>query len=204
MGLALEFARQLARPTGRAGQLLGRAMDLANRTPTRLALDLLAPRDGEYILDAGCGTGTAMAQVLQRAECNMTGIDPSVTMVNAARRRLPKHCELHCCDIMGLPQPDRGFDAAMLLNVLYFCDAEGVMVSKLRESLRPGGRLVIYVTHRQTMENWPFATAGLHRLFDRQELVGAIHAGGFARSAIEVHEVTISGSIKGLLALARC
>ena len=38
----------------------------------------------------------------------------------------------------------------------------------------PGGRLVAYVTHRETMEHWAFARAGLHRLFDAAGLAAAL------------------------------
>ena len=36
MNLARRFAQQLARPRGLAGRLIGNAMDVANRRPTRL------------------------------------------------------------------------------------------------------------------------------------------------------------------------
>jgi hypothetical protein len=42
----------------------------------------------------------------------------------------------------------------------------------LRFVLRSGGRLVIYVTSRKTMEKWPFAGPGTHRTFDYGTSVG--------------------------------
>ncbi len=203
MNLAHRFARQLARPAGAAGRLLGGAMDIANRKPTRLAVDLLDPRPGEAVIDAGCGTGAAMAQVLRRARCRATGIDPSPTMLRAARRRLgDSGAELVQAGLEDLPFADASFDAALALNVLYFCDARGAMLGNLRRVLKPGGRLVAYVTHRETMENWPFARAGLHRLYDAGELADALHDAGFARERIAVQEVAITRKVRGLLARA--
>lgn len=206
--LARTIASQLARPTGSAGHWLGKVMDLANRRPTRLALDMLAPAPGESVLDAGCGTGAAMAEALDRAACRMVGIDPSGTMLNAAHRRLSgegyRHRrELHCASIEDMPFADASFDAALALNVLYFCDADCRMIDRLRRVLKPGGRIVAYVTHRDTMQDWPFAAQGFHRLFDARELVRASEDGGFASERIAVHEVAITRSVRGLLAVAR-
>ncbi len=203
MRLTRNFAEQLARPNGWAGRLLGSAMDIANRWPTRLAIDMLNPLDGERILDGGCGTGAAMAGLLRRAPCQVTGIDPSETMLEAARCRLGGKTVLHCAGLEDMPFPDASFDAALVLNVLYFCDQEGRMLANLRRVLKPGGRLVAYVTHRETMENWPFARLGVHRLFDEGELADALVAGGFARERISVHGTAITRSVKGLLACAQ-
>ena len=207
MSFARGFAEQLALPNGWAGRLLGKAMDLANRGPTRLAVELLDPRPGQEILDAGCGTGAALAKVLGRTDCRVTGIDPSRTMLKAAERRLGREwrdarASLHCAGLESLPFADATFDGALVLNVLYFCDQEGQMLANLKRVLKPGGRLVAYVTHRETMQNWPFARAGLHRLFDERELVDLLADGGFARGRISVHRVAVTRSVKGLLAVA--
>jgi len=203
MDLSRTLAEQLARPTGRTGRLLGGAMDLANRRPTQLAVDLLAPLDGERILDVGCGTGAAMAHVLRRADCRLTGVDRSPGMVAAARQRLGWRARLHCAGIEDLALPAGTFDAVLALNVLYFADPEGRMLASLARLLRPGGRLIAYVTHRDTMQGWRFARRGLHRLYDEAGLVDAIAAGGFAPDGISVHAAPVTRSVKGLLALAR-
>lgn len=202
MALARAFASQLARPHGMAGRLLGTAMDVANRRPTRLAIDLLAPKAGEEVLDAGCGTGAAMAEVACRTACALTGVDLSETMLHTARRKLGGRARCVHSRLESLPFADASFDAILALNVLYFCDAEASMLSSFRRVLKPGGRLVAYVTARQTMESWPFAQEGIHRLYDRIELTDLFLRAGFARTDLEVQEVRITGSVKGLLARA--
>jgi ubiquinone/menaquinone biosynthesis C-methylase UbiE len=202
MGITRGLAEQLARPNGLAGRLLGGVMDVANRRPTRLAIDLLAPRVGEAILDAGCGTGAAMVQLLRRAPCQVTGVDPSDTMLEAARKKISGRGELYRAGLDMLPFPDAAFDAVLLLNVLYFCDAEGHMIANVRRVLKPGGRLVGYVTHRETMEKWPFAREGMHRLFNEAELAATLVAGGFATNQVCVHAASVTRSVKGLLAYA--
>lgn len=177
-------------------------MDLANRAPTRIAVELLDPRADERILDVGCGTGAAAAAVLARAPCDVVGIDRSRIMVLAARRRLGARAELHRYAIEDLPRNLSGFDGALALNVLYFADLRGQMVSRIREALRPGGRLVAYVTDRRSMERWAFAREGIHRLFDETDLAAALECGGFAPAAISVQSVVIARSVTGLFAIA--
>ncbi|CDO36584.1 class I SAM-dependent methyltransferase [Novosphingobium sp. KN65.2] len=202
MMLAHRLARQLAHPKGLPGRLLGNAMDVVNRKPTRLAVDLLAPCPGEAVIDAGCGTGAAMAELLARADCRITGADASATMLDAARQRLGPRASYLEAKLEDIALPDAAFDAVLALNVLYFESKDHAMLRRMRGLLKTGGRLVAYVTDRQSMENWSFAREGFHRLFDKETLWAALADAGFAQARIEVHEVAITRSVTGLLARA--
>lgn len=200
--MAAAFAGQLARPRGIAGRLLGRAMDLANRRPTRLAIDLLAPRAGERVIDIGCGTGAALAAVRRRADVDAAGIDPSPVMAAMAATRLGEGADIRCAELAAMPFPPTSFDAALLLNMLYFCDPDGRDLAPLHRILRPGGRAVAYVTHRDTMRDWSFTRVGLHRLYDEAALERIFMGAGFAHNRITITRVAITPSITGLLARA--
>lgn len=202
MGLVSRFASQLALPRGRAGKWLGHAMDLANARVTSRAVDLLGPQDGELILDAGCGTGAALAEVFRRAPCSVVGVDRSDAMIAAACRRLGHEAALQVGTVEGLESEAGQIDGVLLLNVLYFCGADAGMVRAVHRRLKPGGRLVAYVTHRATMERWAFARAGFHRLFDQDELAELLVEGGFAPSRITVHEEPVAQFARGLFAVA--
>ena len=202
MNIAARLARQLAHPTGRTGRLLGRAMDVANRRPLRLAVDRLAIRPGEDVLDAGCGTGAGLAELSLARPGSLTGVDRSTAMLKAARRPLCAPLRLVEGDLRALPLEDGTFDAVLALNVLYFEDRQASMLRELHRVMRPGARLVAYVTHRDTMAGWRFANAGLHRLYDAGDLHAALADGGFAQTGIEVQEVAVTRSVRGLLACA--
>jgi ubiquinone/menaquinone biosynthesis C-methylase UbiE len=177
-------------------------MDFANRKPTGLAVGLLAPRAGERILDVGCGTGAALGAVLRRVAADATGIDPSETMARMAHARLRGRAAVYRSGIETMPFKPATFDAALLLNVLYFCDEEGAQLARVRQVLKPGGRIVAYVTHRDTMKGWAFTRAGRHRLYDEVSLAHMFEAAGFERDAVAVVSRQITRSIMGLLAIA--
>lgn len=202
MTFARRLAQQLARPSGMAGRLLGNAMDVVNRRPLSLSVDMLAPAPGEAILDAGCGTGAAMAAMLARAPCHVTGADASETMLASARRRLGSKAAYAQASLEDLPFDDASFDAVLALNVLYFNDVENGMLRSLHRVLRPGGRLVVYVTDRDSMAGWSFAREGLHRLYDADALHSVLVMSGFACERSKVHEVAITRSVRGLFACA--
>lgn len=207
MGFAGTLARQLAAPSGVAGALCGAAMDLANRVPLQMAVDLLAPVDGKTLLDAGCGTGAASEAMRRRADCQIIAVDQSVTMVRRARSRLAKACKrgtvvVHQAKLEELPCMPASIDAALALNILYFCCPDGAMIRAIRQALRPGGRLVAYVTDRDTMQRWSFTREGLHRLYDGDELRAALIDGGFDPTRVTVEAKSIAPGINGLFALA--
>lgn len=202
MALAGVFAGQLASPHGTAGRLVGYAMDRANRKPTRMALDLLAPQDGENILDVGCGTGQALADLGKRAHVQLTGIDPSPLMANVAADRLGTTAHVQCAALETMVFADASFDAALLLNMLYFCKPQENALARLHRALKPGGRAVAYVTHRASMQGWSFTQAGLHRLYDEQEVFALFAEAGFAPSSISVQVQAVTHGVTGLLVLA--
>ena len=202
MDLARRFAGQLADPHGRAGVWIGRAMDFANGSVTRRAVDLLDPQPGERILDAGCGTGAALAEVRRRERCRLVGIDRSEAMIAGAHHRLGAGAELRVGSIQQQAGKLPPVDGALLLNVLYFCAPNASMVRAVHDQLRPGGRLVAYVTHRATMERWSFVQEGYHRLFDEPGLAKVLADGGFAPSQISVHEEPVNRLARGLFAVA--
>lgn len=206
MSVAHAIGSQLAHPHGWAGRLLGPAMTFANRRPTRLAVAALGARPGQAMLDIGCGTGEAVA-LLANTGADVTGIDRSTAMLDQAARRNRRamaagRVTLRRADFTDLPFAAATFDGILAANVAYFWADPPAMTGELRRLLRPGGRLVVYVTDAETMRRWPFAGPETHRHWTADTLSDALHEGGFASRQIDVRSVALPFDTQGLIAIA--
>lgn len=198
--------RQLAYPRGVAGWLLGHIMVPLNRSPNRKAVAALAPRAGEAILEVGFGPGQALGDILAVAPgCRLHGIDRSTEMVDLARwrnRRAGGALDLRVGDLSDLPWPDASFDKVLAVNVAYFFDEEGLAARELHRVLRPGGRLVLYVTDRDTMSRWRLAGPETHRLYGRTDIETMLVGAGFEPRNIKLTAVSLPLGMQGWMATA--
>ena len=102
-------------------------------------VELLSPRPGERVLDAGCGTGQLTALIAESG-ADVVGIDRSPEMVVAAARNYPE-LRFEVADVRGLPY--RGeFDAVFSNAVLHWVLPPEPAVDSIRRALVPGGRFV--------------------------------------------------------------
>jgi ubiquinone/menaquinone biosynthesis C-methylase UbiE len=207
--LAHALGRQLAHPSGLGGWLVGHAMRLANRRPTRLAVDALEIAPGDCVLDLGCGPGDAVSWIAATTKAReVHGIDASQMMIRQAEarnvRRLRKgRVAFRCGDFRALPYANAQFDRLLASNVLYFWHDAPAIFAEARRVLRPGGRIAVYVTEAEAMRRWPFATTGTHRLFDRAGLIHTFTESGFPVEQVHVVRAEITRRIHGLIATAQ-
>ncbi len=100
-------------------------------------IELLEPREGERVLDLGCGDGALTAKLVT-AGCRVTGVDSSPSMVAAARAR---GLDARWGDARRLDFSNE-FDAVFTNAALHWVkDAFGAAQS-VRRALRPDGRFV--------------------------------------------------------------
>ncbi len=109
--------------------------------------DTIAPLKGRNVLDVGCGNGYYALQMADAGASSVIGIDPTILFVmqflaiNQYAQRdnifvLPARME-------ELPLPARKFDTAFSMGVLYHRRSPIDHLSELRQTLRPGGQLVL-------------------------------------------------------------
>ncbi|WP_435875383.1 class I SAM-dependent methyltransferase [Nonomuraea dietziae] len=123
--------------------------NLINGYYTRPAiLDLAGDVAGRRILDVGCGAGPLLAALREKGAI-VTGVDPSVKMLDLARQRLGEGAALHQAGLGGapLPFPDGAFDDAIVCLVLHYLEDWKAPLADLRRVLAPGGRLIVAVNH---------------------------------------------------------
>jgi trans-aconitate methyltransferase len=101
------------------------------------ALELLAPRPGERILDIGCGEGTLTRQIVARG-ATVVGIDSSQDMVDAALAR-GLDARLVDAEMLGF---DNEFDAVFSNAALHWIRNQDAVLDGIVRALRHGGRFV--------------------------------------------------------------
>jgi len=101
-------------------------------------LEWLCARQGEHILDLGCGDGALTEKILD-AGAIVTGIDPSADMVEAARRR-----GLYIKQMDALNLEENGvYDAVFSNAVLHWIEDWEALFLVVKRSLKEGGRFVV-------------------------------------------------------------
>ncbi|MEG3170314.1 methyltransferase domain-containing protein [Sphingomonas sp. LB3N6] len=167
---AAALGRQLASPSGLGGRIVGQAMRVANRRPTRLAIDALGVRKGDVALDLGCGTGDAIRALSAAAGCgHVYGLDHSPDMLDAAGRRHPA-ATVFRASFTEIPLPEASVDRILAANVAYFWHDDRAVLAELMRVLRPSGRLALYVTTAGSLRRIGLGDSGTHRLFDEADL----------------------------------
>ncbi len=95
----------------------------------KLLLDLLSPKNGQRILDIGCGTGISLEPLLNKG-LNLTGIDPSLYMLDIASKRFGDKVALHRGPAEDLPFDDNEFDSAFFFTSLEFTERPGKAIEE--------------------------------------------------------------------------
>jgi SAM-dependent methyltransferase len=143
-------------PTGRAGaEALGYGEEWLRDAPREAVegfcgvgdpLALGPVREGEAVLDVGCGAGLDLwrAARLVGPRGRACGVEPSPEMAARARRALGgAGVEVLEGAAEAIPCPDAAFDVVLSNGALNLSpDKEGAL-AELRRVLRPGGRLQV-------------------------------------------------------------
>jgi ubiquinone/menaquinone biosynthesis C-methylase UbiE len=110
-------------------------------------LDRLQPRQGDLVVDVGCGVGSIYPLVCARGVRAVLGLDISKAMVDASQRqgnelRLPVIAIE--ADAQALPLPDDAYDCAMANHMLFHVPDQRRVLRELRRVLRkPHGRVLL-------------------------------------------------------------
>jgi SAM-dependent methyltransferase len=116
-------------------------MERQMRPLYRATLDALAPPAGATLLDAGCGSGQALADAAARG-ATVTGLDATAELLEVARQRTPT-ADLRVGDIQELPFGDGEFDFVTSFNAIQYAADPAAAVSELARVCRRGGQVAI-------------------------------------------------------------
>jgi SAM-dependent methyltransferase len=111
--------------------------------------DLAGVRPGQRVIDVGCGTGALTMELVRRVGADrVAGVDPSDSLLAAARARLPG-VDLRLAGAEQLPYDANTFDAALAQLVVHFMADPVAGVAEMARVTRTGGVVVACV--------WDFA-----------------------------------------------
>lgn len=111
-------------------------------------LELLGDVAGLHVLDAGCGPGLYLEELLARG-ATVVGCDASGAMVELARRRVDERAEVRLQDLDDPFDwaPDASFDLVLCALAYHYVRDRPAFLAEARRMLRPGGAVVVSTTH---------------------------------------------------------
>ncbi len=159
-------------PRGLTGVLALAMMAAGNVRQNKAALDLLAPKVGDSVIELGCGPGMGVRAALKRVGKTgyVAGVDQSATASHCASHAAHTAVRSGQAVIMraeaaNLPFRDSMFDRAFVVNSLQFWGDPARALREIARVLAPGGRLVI--TQRASSFETPSNIAGAARGMER-------------------------------------
>ncbi|MEW6264803.1 MAG: methyltransferase [Thermodesulfobacteriota bacterium] len=154
-------------------------------------------RPGDTIIDIGCGFGVPAAWLLAvHPDLTFYALEPSRRRAEVAAVVLGRRGRVTVGRAPDLPPDAIRADAALLLDVAHYLSDEELsrLLVKLREVLKPSGRLVLRVTvpggRRQRWQRWLEAikarVKGIRVFFrDQSALVERLNQAGFQVDLVE-------------------
>lgn len=114
----------------------------------QIGMKMYPPREGMYVLDVGCGTGTNL-MLYQKAGCKTFGIDLSPSMVEAAQKKLGDRAEIRLGDATKMEYSDNFFDLVIGFLTLHEMPSQ-IRPNVIREMIRvmkSDGRILLIDFH---------------------------------------------------------
>lgn len=185
---------------------LVRVLDAADALPGAATLrqrsyDLLALSPGAAVVDVGCGTGRAVAELAEQG-MHPVGVDLDDRMVEHARRRWPS-VDVRAGDAYRLPLPDAsvaGYRADKVFHALADPDRA---LAEARRALASGGSIVLVGQDWDTFvidaDDRALARTIVHARADTvpspwaaRRYRNLLQAAGFHDIAVEVHTAVLT------------
>ena len=128
-------------------------VEYEQRVRANTVLDLLSPKQGEKILDLGCGNARDIAYIAEQGS-QVVGIDISEGMIAEARFDLEKlgynNITLEVGDATQLSYKDSEFDKVLCSEVLEHIPDTDKALSEIYRVLKPNGVLVLSTPNKKS------------------------------------------------------
>ena len=177
--------------------------EICRRMLSRLEYIKLEPA---AVLDAGCGTGNAVAGLLARyPRARLIALDIAFEMVRRAgarqpwwRKLLERRLDVVCGDVESLPLAAARLDLAWSNLALQWSSEPQRACSELARVLKPGGLLMFSSFGPDTLKELRAAYQGadrhthVHRFIDMHDVGDMLVQCGFADPVMDMETVTMT------------
>jgi glycosyltransferase involved in cell wall biosynthesis/SAM-dependent methyltransferase len=134
-------------------EMLRNEADMAYRRRARILLDYLELRDGDRVLDCGCGFGFHLMLMGRLRHLALVGVDGAWDRLCRAREAQVT-AALANADSNRLPFRDECFDRVLMSEVLEHLEDDRGALAEVHRVLKPGGILAISVPHARYPLLW--------------------------------------------------
>lgn len=179
-----EFAKMLQKPEGEFGIRVAERMNESNASMIQWAIEKIALRDHDKVLEIGFGNGFHIYDLLEsESSIRYTGLDFSNTMVEIVKKKYSSQIKsgrasFHLGTSTALPFATEAFDKIFTVNTLYFWDDPSVHLQQIYAALKPEGLFCIAFKSRSFMQHLPVVPYGF-TLYNQEEVVTLLKANGF-------------------------
>jgi SAM-dependent methyltransferase len=187
-----ERARLLGKPEGELGIAIAGVMNETNARIIDTVYHRLGLNASYRVLELGFGNGRTVPLLMQLADgITYAGIEISETMVaeaSAYNRGLVAagRASFHLASAEAVPYPERSFDRALAVNVVYFWPDPVRALAEIRRVLKPDGFSVIAGIDSTTAAALPFYRAEYgFRVHDAEALIAFHQEAGFKGVTVE-------------------
>ncbi len=186
------LAVELGYPAGLIDLLPGEMWEVF--LPCGNILPNIDPKDGDRVLNLGCGAGvdSILLKLSSRAEFTVVNLDTAFAALAKAREAAPRSSPGHGFEFIGgegssLPFVPGSFDWVILNGVLNLFPEKGELIEEMNRVLRPEGivagadlcrRVILPGYFADVPDAWAWCMSGAA---SREELIEAFEAGGFSK-----------------------
>ena len=186
-----KFLSNCKKPKGKFGKMIVSAMNKGHAPLALWAFEVCPLKDGESVLDVGCGGGGNLVRILERCpKSRADGIDYSEESVACSRKATKKYadrCNILCGDAMRLSYRDETYDRAVSFESIYFWPDPVQGLKEMPRVLKKGGKVILAseMTDPEKGKIWTKGYEGM-TIYTAEELAALMGKAGF--SDIKIHK----------------
>ncbi len=194
------FAKQFKKPSGILGKYISKKLLKMNAATNDWVIENCMIKPSDLILELGYGPGYAVEKIAPMLDTGkIYGIDFSRLMYKHASRRNRKvikagKAELFTGSVDALPFENDHFDLVFGVNIVYFWSDPGREIREILRVLKPGGRVVLYHTDRESLRKIPVATEKVFTAYTAVELEALLSSQGFKKVRTESRRENLKGT----------